>query len=66
MPRTLIPLGQSGIDGMRDNPDPNATAPSKVALMQNCYPSLAAQGAGVVGRPGFRITQDNRLGTPGF
>lgn len=50
---------------MRDSLDPQTADPRKAFLLQNVYPQDEMLGGGVVGRPGFQLTQAGQLGSAG-
>jgi hypothetical protein len=50
---------------MVDSLDASVTGERKALLLQNCYPLDPELGGPAVGRPGFRITEDNQLGAAG-
>ncbi len=65
MTLTATLLEQMSFDGMVDSLDKQVSDPRKALLLQNCYPQDPEFGGGVVGRPGFRLTEDAQLGSSG-
>ena len=63
MTLTEIQLEQMSFDGMVDSLDKQVAGPRKALLLQNVYPQDPEFGGSVVGRPGFRLTEDNQLGS---
>ena len=66
MTLTQLVLEQQSFDGMVDSLDAQVAFPRKAFLLENVYPFDPELGGPVVGRPGFRITEDNQLGADGI
>jgi len=59
----LEPFVQGPFVGMRDSIDPQSARPELAYNLQNVHPRTPRIGGGVVGRPGFNITEATQLGS---
>ena len=65
MPMMEVLLTQLSFDGMIDSLDTAVGSPHKAFLLQNVYPQDPEINGGLVGTPGFQLTEDNQLGSAG-
>ena len=65
MPMMEVLLEQLSFDGMIDSLDTMVGSPRKAFLLQNVYPQDPELDGGLVGVPGFQLTEDSQKGSAG-